>query len=175
MVVLTWRIVATTTLKPREECADAEQPQDGTPYCVDSDMLRSPIGIPCTAPPWATIDAIDLAAGKILWSVPLGTSRDLAPFPFWWIKGVPGTGGPSVTSSGLVFIGAALERAFRAYDLATGEELWKVRLPTSANSVPMTYQLREDGRQFVVVAVGGHWGSDVNPAGDHIMAFALPD
>jgi quinoprotein glucose dehydrogenase len=80
-----------------------------------------------------------------------------------------------VTSSGLVFIGAALERAFRAHDLATGEELWKVRLPTSANSVPMTYQVREDGRQLGVVAAGGHWGSDANPAGDHIMAFALPD
>jgi quinoprotein glucose dehydrogenase len=46
MVVLTWRIVATTTLKPREECADADQSQDGTPYCVDNDMVRSPIGIP---------------------------------------------------------------------------------------------------------------------------------
>ena len=79
-----------------------------------------------------------------------------------------------MTSSGLIFVGAALEHAFRAHDLATGEELWKAELPTSANSVPMTYQVRPDGRQYVVVAAGGHWGSPT-PPGDHLMAFALPD
>jgi quinoprotein glucose dehydrogenase len=97
----------------------------------------------------------------------------MAPFPFWWINGVPGVGGPMVTGTGLVFIGAALEHAFRAHDLATGEVLWHVRLPTAANSVPMTYQVRPDGRQYVVVAAGGHW-SGINPPGDHLLAFALP-
>jgi quinoprotein glucose dehydrogenase len=52
--------------------------------------------------------------------------------------------------------------------------LWKTDLPTSANSVPMTYQIRPDGRQFVVIAAGGHWGAP-NPPGDHLMAFALPE
>ena len=174
MVVVTWHVAATTTLILRDECEEVPQKQRGTPYCVETGQLASPIGVPCTAPPWATIDAVDLEAGRILWRVPLGTSRNLAPFPFWWIEGVPGVGGPIVTRSGLVFLGAALEHAFRAHDLATGEELWKAELPTSANSVPMTYQLRPDGRQFVVVAVGGHWGAPV-PPGDHLMAFALPE
>jgi quinoprotein glucose dehydrogenase len=178
MVVLTWTVPATSQLLPREECGKSfetqTQAQIGTPYCVKTGIVSSPLGVPCTAPPWATLDAVDLAAGEIRWRVPLGTSRNLAPFPFWWIEGVPGTGGPIITASGVVFIGAALEHAFRAHDLATGEELWKAELPTSANSIPMTYQVREGGRQFVVVAAGGHWGSNM-PPGDHLMAFALPE
>jgi quinoprotein glucose dehydrogenase len=173
MVVLTWRMVATVKLTPREGCGDNFQGQLGTPYCVDTGLLISSIGMPCTEPPWATLDAIDLAAGEIRWSVPLGTTRDIAPFPLWWIEGVPGVGGPMVTASGLVFIGAATEHAFRAHDLATGEVLWKAKLPTAANSVPMSYQLRSEGRQYVVVAAGGHF-SGLNPPGDHLMAFALP-
>jgi quinoprotein glucose dehydrogenase len=174
MVVLTWRFAATTKLIPREQCDDVLQPQLGTPYCVENGIVSSPLGVPCTAPPWGTLDAIDLAAGKILWSVPLGTTRNMAPFPFWWLKGVPGTGGPIVTATGVIFIGAALEHVLRAHDLDTGEELWKADLPTSANSVPMTYQVRPGGRQYVVVAAGGHWGSQ-SPPGDHLMAFALPE
>jgi quinoprotein glucose dehydrogenase len=178
MVVLTWTVPATSRLVPREACDDSFeagfQAQRGTPYCVETGIVSSPLGVPCTAPPWATLDAVDLAAGEIRWRVPLGTSRNLAPFPFWWIEGIPGVGGPIVTSTGLVFIGAALEHAFRAHDLETGEVLWKAELPTSANSVPMTYQVREGGRQFVVVAAGGHWGAPT-PPGDHLIAFALPE
>lgn len=173
MLVVTWRVPATTRLVPRKACEGVFQKQLGTPYCVETEVLVSPIGVPCVAPPWATLDAIDLAAGEIRWSVPLGTTRNIAPFPFWWIEGVPGVGGPTVTSTGLVFIGAALDHFLRAHDLATGEELWKAELPTSANSLPMTYQLRPGGRQYVVVAAGGHWGAP-NPPGDHLMAFALP-
>ena len=173
MVVLTWRVASTAKLIPRADCEGVAQPQHGTPYCVETSLLTSPLGVPCLEPPWATVDAIDLAAGEIVWSVPLGTSRDLAPFPFWWIEGVPGTGGPIITSGGLVFIGAALEHVFRAHDLETGEVVWEADLPTSANSVPMTYQL-PGGRQYVVVAAGGHWGSP-SPAGDHLIAFALPE
>ena len=96
----------------------------------------------------------------------------MAPFPFWWIKGVPSVGGPAVTVSGLVFIGGAMEHAFRAFDAKTGAELWRHELPTAANATPMTYQL-SDGQQFVVVAAGGHWAG-LNPPGDHLVAFALP-
>lgn len=174
MLVVTWRFAATSKLIPRKDCGDTIQSQLGTPYCVETGIVSSPLGIPCTAPPWATLDAIELAAGKIRWSIPLGTTRNVAPFPFWWIKGVPAVGGPIVTSTGVVFIGASLDHFLRAHDLATGEVLWKTDLPTSANSVPMTYQVRAGGRQYVVVAAGGHWGAP-NPPGDHLMAYALPE
>ena len=174
MIVLTWRVPASAKLIARERCGDVLQSQLGTPYCVENGIVTSPLGVPCLAPPWATLDAIDLAAGELRWSIPLGTSRTLAPFPFWWIEGIPGVGGPIVTQTGVIFIGAALEYAFRAHDLATGEELWKAALPTAANSVPMTYQVRREGRQYVVVAAGGHWSGAV-PPGDHLIAFALPE
>ena len=172
MVVYTAHMPAFLKLTPQEECEGFFQRQEGTPYCVSTDMLASPLGMPCTAPPWGTLDAVDLNSGEILWSVPLGTTRDLAPWPFWWIKGLPGMGAPIVTNSGLVFSGVTNEHAFRAFDLNTGEELWKSRLPTAANALPMTYVL--NGRQYVVIAVGGHW-SGGSPPGDYIMAFALPE
>jgi quinoprotein glucose dehydrogenase len=171
MVVYTTRVPAIIKLTPQDQCQGFFQRQAGTPYCIDTDMVASPLGMPCTEPPWGTLDAIDLAAGKILWRVPLGTTRDLAPFPIWWIRGLPGLGAPMVTAGGLVFSGISNEHAFRAFDLATGEELWKARLPTAANAVPMTYVA--GGRQFIVVAAGGHWSGGSPPA-DYIMAFSLP-
>ncbi|MFK7978170.1 MAG: pyrroloquinoline quinone-dependent dehydrogenase [Halioglobus sp.] len=174
MVVFTNRVPTYTRLMPRSECEGELQPQNGTPYCVDSSFLMSPLGLPCVAPPWGTLDAIDLANGKTLWSVPLGTTRNLAPFPFWWIKGLPGMGGPMMTKSGLVFSGISNEHAIRAFSLSTGEELWKGDLPTAGNAVPITYQVNPEGKQYVVIAAGGHW-SGGSPPGDHLVAFALPD
>jgi glucose dehydrogenase len=98
----------------------------------------------------------------------------MAPFPFWWIKGTPGFGGPSVTASGLIFITGAGDNYLRAFDIDNGDELWKGRLPTAAPATPMTYRLSKTGRQFVVIAAGGHWGGQPGSASDHIMAFALP-
>ena len=80
-------------------------------------------------------------------------------------------GGPLVTASGLVFIGASFDGFFRAYDTETGEELWRDDLPTTGNSVPMSYV--SEGRQFVVIAAGGHFTSPA-PKGDFLVAYALP-
>ncbi|MEQ9450582.1 MAG: pyrroloquinoline quinone-dependent dehydrogenase [Pseudomonadales bacterium] len=174
MYVITLRTVNYLKLTPREECEQSGRVnQRGTPYCSDTSFIMSPLGVPCVKPPWSTLDAVDLAAGKILWSVPFGTTRDLAPFPFWWIEGIPAIGGVMTTATGVVFGAGAMEHAFRAYSAATGEVLWHTRLPTAANSTPMTYQLEEGGRQYVVVAAGGHM-SGFNKAGDHLIAFALP-
>jgi quinoprotein glucose dehydrogenase len=174
MYVITMRVPNYLKLTPRQECeARGRANQRGTPYCSSTSFLLSPLGVPCTEPPWSTVDAVDLAAGKVLWSVPLGTTRDMAPFPFWWIRGVPAIGGLTATAGGVVFAGGPMEHAFRAFDAASGEELWVDRLPTAANSTPMTYQLDEGGRQFVVVAAGGHMAG-MNPPGDHLIAYALP-
>jgi quinoprotein glucose dehydrogenase len=174
MVVFTTRVPTYTRLLPRAQCDDSLQPQTGTPYCVETEFLTSPLGMPCTAPPWGTLDAIDIVSGRLLWSVPMGTTRDLAPFPLWWIRGLPGIAAPMMTASGLVFSGISNEHALRAFDLASGEELWRGRLPTAGNALPMTYQVRPDGRQFVVIAAGGHWGGG-SPPGDYLVAFALPE
>ena len=174
MFVITMRLPNYLKLTPREECeASGRSNQSGTPYCSETSFLMSPLGVPCTSPPWATLDAMDLVAGEVLWSVPFGTSRDMAPFPFWWIEGVPAIGGVTVTESGVVFAAGSMEHAFRAFDAATGEILWETRLPTAANSTPMTYQLGADRRQFVLIAAGGHMVG-LNRPGDHLIAFALP-
>ena len=149
------------------------EPQEGTPYALERAPLLSPFGAPCNPPPWGTLGAVDLATGELRWEVPLGTTRDLAPWPIWLNTGTPNLGGPLVTASGLVFIGATTDFFLRAFDVETGRELWKARLPTAAHATPMTYRLREDGRQYVVIAAGGH-GLLGTPPGDALLAFALP-
>ena len=120
---------------------------------------------------------MDIAEETQLWQVAHGTVRDIAPVPVPLALGVPGLGAPIVTSTGLVFIGAAWENVLRAYDAETGEELWKHDLPASPQATPMSYSVTLDNgrqKQFVVMAAGGHarMGSTM---GDHLVAFALPD
>lgn len=145
--------------------------QSGTPYAMRRSLLKSPLGAPCTAPPWGKLVALDLVKGSIAWSKPLGTSRDRAPWPFWNIEGAPNMGGPLTTAGGLVFVGATTDNFLRAFDTATGAEVWKMRLPAGAQATPMSYEI--GGRQYVVIAAGGHakLGTTI---GDYVLAFALP-
>ena len=145
--------------------------QAGTRYAMRRKLLDSPLGVPCTAPPWGKLVAIDLSASKIAWDKPLGTSRDKAPWPFWSLEGAPNIGGPLTTAGGLVFIGATTDNYLRAFDTATGEQRWEMRLPAGAQATPMSYEA--GGRQFVVVAAGGHAKLDTT-RGDYVLAFALP-
>jgi quinoprotein glucose dehydrogenase len=148
--------------------------QAGTPYALEQGVLISPLGIPCSSPPWGTLLAVDLERGETLWEVPFGTTRGFAPWPFWIPFGMPSMGGPLVTASGLVFIGAAMDGYLRAYDVESGVELFRTHLPAGGQAGPMTYRLRPEGRQFVVIAAGGH-GTLGTEIGDHLIAFALPD
>jgi quinoprotein glucose dehydrogenase len=146
----------------------------GTPYGLFRlHPILSPLGLPCIKPPWGTLLAVDTATGEVKWEVPLGTVRDLAPVPLPIRWGTPSQGGPIVTESGLVFIGAAMDNYLRAFDLETGRELWKGRLPAGGQATPMTYRLSENGRQFVIIAAGGH-GRLETDIGDSVVAFALP-
>jgi quinoprotein glucose dehydrogenase len=115
--------------------------------------------------------AMDLARGKIAWTRPLGTSRDVAPWPLWGLQGMPNVGGPLTTAGGLIFIGATSDNFLRAFDTASGAELWKMRIPAGAQATPMSYEL--GGRQFVVVAAGGHAKLHTT-RGDYVLAYALP-
>ena len=155
----------------------AEQPMLGTPYGAYRTNFLSPLGLPCTAPPWGLVAGVDLISGKVLWSKPLGKPRDIGPFGVPTMIpitiGTPTAGGAVTTRGGVVFIGGAAEHTFRALDTATGRELWSSRLSTSANATPMTYRSPVSGRQFVVVAEGGrpHYGTK---PGTKLVAFALP-
>jgi quinoprotein glucose dehydrogenase len=115
-----------------------------------------------------------LAQGVIRWNVPLGTTADLFPNLPGVISGTPNLGGAIVTAGGLVFVGAAMDDYLRAFDIETGAELWKGRLPAGGQATPMTYRLRPDGRQFVVIAAGGH-GKLGTKLGDSLVAFAFPE
>ena len=178
LLVNTSHVATITTMVPRAEAqARMERgefllPQAGTPYAFSWRPLLSPWGAPCNRPPWGTLTAIDLKSRKRAWEVPLGTTRDLAPFPIWLKLGTPNIGGPVTTGSGLTFIGATTDNYLRAFASATGEELWKGRLPAGPQATPMTYRLRQDGKQFVVIAAGGHrvLGSTL---GDYLVAFSL--
>ncbi len=149
--------------------------QEGTPYGMRRQLIMSSLGVPCTPPPWGSLAAVDIQAGEILWQVPFGTLEDILPLPLpigrW---GAPNIGGPIATAGGLVFIGAAADDYLRAIDIETGEELWKGRLPAGGQATPMTYRLSAAGKQYVVIAAGGH-GRAGTKLGDSLVAFALPD
>jgi quinoprotein glucose dehydrogenase len=148
-------------------------PQAGTPYGMAREPILSPLGLPCGPPPWGALSAVDLRDGRLRWEAPLGTTRDLLPIPLSIGRGTPNFGGPIATAGGLVFIGAAMDNYLRAFDADTGTELWKGRLPAGGQATPMTYRVRPDGRQFVVIAAGGH-GKLGTKRGDAVVAFALP-
>ena len=163
--------------KPSFENVAGPVAQAGTPYAVSVAPFLSPLVAPCTEPPYGLISAVDLDTRKLLWQKPFGTMRDSGPLllstglPI--PMGVPNIGGAVVTASGLAFIGATQEHMLRAYDLRSGRELWKSGLPAGGNANPMTYWSGKSGRQFVVIAAGGH-GGILSGHSDKLIAFALP-
>ena len=147
--------------------------QAGTPYALRREPLLSPWGLPCTAPPWGTLVNVDLRAGRIVWQVPLGSTEGVTPWPLVRDFGMPGMGGPIATAGDLVLVGAAIDSYFRAFDIETGRELWKYKLPAGGQATPMTYRAGKDQRQYIVISAGGH-GALGTSRGDYLIAFALP-
>ncbi|KJH82982.1 glucose/quinate/shikimate family membrane-bound PQQ-dependent dehydrogenase [Stutzerimonas stutzeri] len=170
----------TSTLIPRENdrktyVSDSEPHLNenfGAPFAVELKPFVSPIGLPCIAPPWGYVAGADLRTGKTHWMRKNGTVRDRAPIPLPFKMGVPSLGGPMLTAGGVAFLSGTLDYYLRAYDVTTGKELGKWRLPAGGQATPMSY-LSRSGRQMVVVVAGGH-GSLGTKAGDSVIAYALP-
>lgn len=144
----------------------------GAPFAAKMSAFTSPLGIPCQQPPWGFVAGADLTTGKVVWKHKNGTVRDLTPLPLPFRMGVPVLGGPIVTAGGVAFMAGTLDNYVRAYDVATGRQLWQQRLPAGGQATPMTYT-GANGRQYLLVVAGGH-GSVGTTAGDHVIAYALP-
>ncbi|WP_154854987.1 outer membrane protein assembly factor BamB family protein [Cyclobacterium xiamenense] len=135
------------------------------PFFVDQN------GYPAIAPPWGTLNAVDLDKGEILWKVPLGEYPELVA------KGIRNTGaksfgGPVATAGNLVFIAGTPDEKIRAFDTFSGQVLWEYQLPAGGYATPSVYQV--DGKQYLVITAGGG-GKNGTPHGDSVIAFALPD
>src|SRR5690606_37011603 len=188
LIVNDMRIPQTARLVPQEQ-AEAEwdalpqnagwsrHVQKGTPYQSFKGEFNSPLDIPCLEPSWGSLTAIDLDTRTIAWQVPLGTVGDARlhgirpglPVPL----GMPSLGGPVATAGGLVFYAGTQDYFLRAFDSASGKELWKARLPVGAQATPMTYLSPGSGRQFVVISAGG--ARLTADRGDYVIAYALPE
>ncbi len=149
-------------------------PQRGTPYGMMRRVLLGPKHLPCTAPPWGTLLAIDPKSGEKKWDVPFGRlftgDKTHAATPPEWGSII--LGGPMVTAGSLVFTAGTLDNALYAFDVETGKQLWSGTLPTSSRAVPMTYRA-PDGKQYLVICAGGHKPAGSQPLGDYVVAFRL--
>jgi quinate dehydrogenase (quinone) len=185
LIVNDMRIPGVERLVPRAESDGAIAaghgpgmfPQMGTPFALDTSNLMSPLGIPCSQPPYGTMTGINLATQKIIWQVPMGTVRDTRLFG--WLPvglplpiGMPTLGGSLVTATGLTFHSGTQDFYLRALDTTSGKELWKARLPVGAQMTPMSY-VAPNGKQYIVVSAGGARESPVR--GSKIIAFSLGD
>ncbi|ROS01185.1 quinoprotein glucose dehydrogenase/quinate dehydrogenase (quinone) [Sinobacterium caligoides] len=127
----------------------------GTPYGALRYPLLSAAGAPCSEPPWGTLTAIDLVSGKQLWQRPLGTTRDQAPWPLWLELGTPNLGGVITTAGGIAFATGSTDHFLRAFDIQSGEEVWRRRSSGTVMAVPMTFRLDRTQKQYVVFAISG--------------------
>jgi quinoprotein glucose dehydrogenase len=147
--------------------------QVGAPYGMfRSFLFAKGHHLPCARPPWGSLLAVDIAQGTIRWQIPLGTIDPGNPaVP----AGTPSLGGPIVTAGGLIFIaGTLFDPSIRAFDVENGKQLWSAQLPASGGATPMTYQVSKNGKQYLIIAAGGHQGASEEPQNDLIIAFALP-
>jgi quinoprotein glucose dehydrogenase len=120
----------------------------------------------CTKPPWGTLAAIDVADGSVRWQVPLGENET-------GVRGLPNAGPPLVTAGGLVFQGGTADQHLWVFDATTGDIMTSFALPAALHAGPITYKTHPEGKQYLVVAPGGHVGLDTE-LGDYVIGYALP-
>ena len=165
-------LLAFLATKPGELATDPAEPSRADRYTIESyTVFTDQHGVPAIAPPWGTLNALDLVNGRILWKVPLGEYPQLVE------KGIRNTGsmnygGAVATAGGLIFIAATVDEKIRAFEKHSGRVLWEHQLPAGGYATPSVYMA--GGRQYVAIAAGGS-GKNATRSGDAIIAFALPD
>ncbi|MFS4437390.1 pyrroloquinoline quinone-dependent dehydrogenase [Paracoccaceae bacterium GXU_MW_L88] len=174
------KVVQTLKLIPREDYDNLDggsgneqgfYPQEGALYGFELKNWVTSMGLPCWKPPYGTMSAYDLNTGERLWEAPFGRSQQWGFVgPKSW--GSPTLGGPAVTKSGLIFIGASMDDRVRALDTETGEVLWSDVVQAPSVAIPAIYE--HEGRQYVAFVAGGN--SIIKPnVGDQIAVYALPE
>jgi quinoprotein glucose dehydrogenase len=157
-------------LQPTASQTALSLPKTRVRYLIDGyDSFNGLNGEPAVAPPWGTLNAIDLVHGEILWRVPLGEYPELVA------KGIRNTGalsfgGAVATAGGLIFIAGTPDEKIRAFEKHSGRLLWEYKLPAAGYATPSTYMI--DGRQYLVISAGGG-GKNGTKSGDSVIAFAL--
>lgn len=191
MVVNSNRMASYVRLLPRKEVEDRKliregefadgmkqafgSPQENTPYGVERPYWLTALGVPCIAPPYGLLSAVDLDTGKLVWTQRFGTALGSGPpgfdFPLALPMGTPNHGGSLITSSGLLFIGATPDNFLHAYDLPSGKLLWRTELPGGGNSLPISYAI--GGRQYIAISAGGSGVIGARQS-TKMVAFILP-
>jgi quinoprotein glucose dehydrogenase len=168
-------MIARLIPKDKPESKPPGVPYTGVPYDSESQagFWLSPLGAPCTPPPWVTLTAIDMNTGRHVWQRPWGQAQRFGGKPYanasldWGATNV--VGGPIVTGGGLVFMAGTDDLQFQALDIHTGKELWRDGLSAPATTVPITF--KSGGRQYVVVSAAGR---GMTPgAKPSLVAYAL--
>ncbi|HEX9869271.1 MAG TPA: PQQ-binding-like beta-propeller repeat protein [Candidatus Tectomicrobia bacterium] len=178
MLVVVKRLATVATLVRRESMTLATEmemlgmeraEQTGTPYGALRRPFVASSGVPCSPPPWAEIVALNVDSLTVRWRRPIGAVPWLSSHPEYRSWGSLVFGGALVTGGGVVFIAASQDDKVRALSIASGEVLWEFSLPAGGQASPMTYVV--DGRQYVVIAAGGHSG--IGSPGNWVVAFSF--
>ncbi|WP_425918750.1 membrane-bound PQQ-dependent dehydrogenase, glucose/quinate/shikimate family [Acinetobacter sp. TSRC1-2] len=146
-------------------------------YATQIKQFASNLGIPCIAPPWGRLAAVNLKTGKTEWVRRIGNTKNLKTtflpgrFPIGFNMGMLAHGGTLTTKGGIVFQAATADNFFRAYDINTGEKLWETELPAGGQATPATF-IGKDKAQYVVLSAGGH-GSLGTQLGDSVIAYKV--
>jgi quinoprotein glucose dehydrogenase len=178
LIVNANNLPAKVRLIPRDGPARAREDgeyglQSGSPYVMFRRFLQSPSHLPCSPPPWGSLAAVDLTNGKLRWRAPLGSMRDFGGTHPTAPAGSLMLGGPIVTAGGVIFVAGTVDASLHAVDVESGRELWSGKLPSGGHATPMTYKLTTSGKQYVVIAAGGHAKVAEEALGDTLVAFAL--
>lgn len=167
-------------LDNRQEARDAMPNgggEDVMPYRWPTNFLLQSNGMVAIKPPFSLITAYDMNTGNKLYEIPNGEIMTLEAQGITGVGAQAPRGGPVATAGGILFVGTATDRKFRARDADTGEVLWEAELPAATEGVPAVYEV--DGRQYVTIPVGGmgHFAGGLGlpePGESQYMTFALP-